>query len=964
MEQEYEFLYDLKFPLNVEDVCRTCLIQNQQMTPIFIDGENVGLHMRLMNASELQLYRNDGLPAQICNVCVSKTNQANQFKQQAKTADAILRQYSEKLIIPNAKPIIPTVEKQFLEGELVKESTIDYVQYEIDNDANDFESIHDENSNDRYTPSHNIDSIHDEELNDRITPPVEFFKGSNFDNEFIFKCDECVLEFDNEIAFNDHTKLHDNNILEGRLSKKSCMEKIKIITKSEVQEKKQKKIKTNSKKIDRESPKLDIVSEDTCHVCSDVFLSHSKFLKHMKNKHKIRKPFVCDNCGRSFTNKISLGIHIRVKHTRERIFKCTQCVKRFVEKRDLNRHMSVHVSEFICAVCGKTFSFKQSLNTHMNIHNRNGKHPCAECKLSFLDEYQLIRHAKLSHTGEKHECVHCHKVFPHKIRLRQHMLCHKNIEDRTLQCRHCPKKFNYRHHLKNHERTHTGSKPFLCSKCGKGFAQSYNLTLHQRQHEEILPYPCNICEKSFAHPQRLQRHLNIHTGQKPFMCSICGKRYNDITTLKKHLVTHDEITANVIPPTINEQGEVDIDELCRVRPVCEICHIMFKSMARFKTHMKIHNSKYVCDLCNKAFMLESIFEAHLKTHNLNQKWHSCAECGMKFTGLEELTTHSDKAHSTQRSFKCSYCPQTFSRSEDIDFHLRKHSGEKPYMCYICHKTFAIATDLASHIRNHLGEKCHACKVCSNTFTTPSALAEHVSRHITNDKDVENEPCNMPLCTLETSILDNPTSARVPDDTDEYSQSDSNMLILDEGDDVGALDSYEELTGYVSQRQSQIDNNIESIMARDVPGSGVNNSHNLKIAIFNSDGTIALVDKDLNQRLDENNKLAVPKTTDGKIVVQSMRIVDGNAFKMNSMGENSHVLDIIGDESSLKLPNYSESDIRFNFSKTIGASRSADFNARTRPMPNDGMIINERLRFQPKKTSTSEEIWSGYFQSME
>lgn len=78
-------------------------------------------------------------------------------------------------------------------------------------------------------------------------------------------------------------------------------------------------------------------------------------------------------------------------------------------------------------------------------------------------------------------------------------------------------------------------------------------------------------------------------GEKPFMCSICGKRYNDLATLKKHLATHDEVNANIIPPTTNEQGEVNIDELCKVRPVCEYVHLHLCMMKLFRTETSIRD---------------------------------------------------------------------------------------------------------------------------------------------------------------------------------------------------------------------------------------------------------------------------------------------------------------------------------------------------------------------------------------
>ncbi|KXS14214.1 hypothetical protein M427DRAFT_57672 [Gonapodya prolifera JEL478] len=57
------------------------------------------------------------------------------------------------------------------------------------------------------------------------------------------------------------------------------------------------------------------------------------------------------------------------------------------------------------------------------------------------------------------------------------------------------------------------------------------------------------------------------------------------------------------------------------------------------------------------------------------------------------TTASGKA----KPFKCTQCPQTFSRSHDLKRHMCIHTGVKPFSCPYCGKAFSRRDALARHV---------------------------------------------------------------------------------------------------------------------------------------------------------------------------------------------------------------------------------------------------------------------------
>jgi uncharacterized Zn-finger protein len=59
-----------------------------------------------------------------------------------------------------------------------------------------------------------------------------------------------------------------------------------------------------------------------------------------------------------------------------------------------------------------------------------------------------------------------------------------------------------------------------------------------------------------------------------------------------------------------------------------------------------------------------------------------------------------KAHTQEKTYKCTYCDNSFCDSSTLKKHLRTHTGERPFVCHICSKSFSQSGNLKRHLTVH------------------------------------------------------------------------------------------------------------------------------------------------------------------------------------------------------------------------------------------------------------------------
>ncbi|XP_078100495.1 uncharacterized protein LOC144513324 [Sander vitreus] len=84
-----------------------------------------------------------------------------------------------------------------------------------------------------------------------------------------------------------------------------------------------------------------------------------------------------------------------------------------------------------------------------------------------------------------------------------------------------------------------------------------------------------------------------------------------------------------------------------------------------------------------------------------------------------------------KPFPCSVqgCERRFSRSDELNRHVRIHTGQKPFQCAVCARSFSRSDHLTTHTRTHTGEKPFSCDVCGKRFARSDERKRHGRVHV-------------------------------------------------------------------------------------------------------------------------------------------------------------------------------------------------------------------------------------------
>ncbi|XP_077444406.1 uncharacterized protein LOC144065450 [Stigmatopora argus] len=100
-------------------------------------------------------------------------------------------------------------------------------------------------------------------------------------------------------------------------------------------------------------------------------------------------------------------------------------------------------------------------------------------------------------------------------------------------------------------------------------------------------------------------------------------------------------------------------------------------------------------------------------------------------GRGSLAKSGAKTKAKAKAFPCSVegCERRFSRSDELNRHVRVHTGQKPFQCGVCARSFSRSDHLTTHTRTHTGEKPFSCDVCGKRFARSDERKRHGRVHV-------------------------------------------------------------------------------------------------------------------------------------------------------------------------------------------------------------------------------------------
>ncbi|CAK1587502.1 unnamed protein product [Parnassius mnemosyne] len=284
-----------------------------------------------------------------------------------------------------------------------------------------------------------------------------------------------------------------------------------------------------------------------------------------------------------------------------------------------------------------------------------------------------------------------------------------------------------------------------CSTDGPAFDDADDLRVHTKT--KHVDDRTKVVDQ-IMRPQWLNEVLKIDIHS--LHCTVCCTillTWNDMLLHLKdvHEVALDEAYNRVIPYILARELK------------CALCGAAFASYNMLDGHMNAHYSSYICSECGDTFLSASRLKKHVLVHNTGK--FPCEVCGKVYNLKKYMKKHFDLVHGEKGQYKCSYCPERFSRPFQRHQHVldnhkemvkiktceicgmtfdfmpyftahmrRKHGNEKNYKCKQCDKSFLMKYQLRDHQEKHLEERNVVCNVCNERFKTKAGLVRHSQLH--------------------------------------------------------------------------------------------------------------------------------------------------------------------------------------------------------------------------------------------
>ncbi|XP_056326433.1 early growth response protein 1 [Danio aesculapii] len=143
-----------------------------------------------------------------------------------------------------------------------------------------------------------------------------------------------------------------------------------------------------------------------------------------------------------------------------------------------------------------------------------------------------------------------------------------------------------------------------------------------------------------------------------------------------------------------------------------------------------------CDTSYSTSTIDSVLYSSLLPESFSQTYTRAQK-----PNRVRKSPASSTGPAKEKPFTCPMetCDRRFSRSDELNRHIRIHTGHKPFQCRICLRSFSRSDHLTTHTRTHTGEKPFSCDVCGKRFARSDERKRHGRVHLKQKEKMELKP---------------------------------------------------------------------------------------------------------------------------------------------------------------------------------------------------------------------------------
>ncbi|KAM4714037.1 uncharacterized protein FYW61_019138 [Anableps anableps] len=156
-----------------------------------------------------------------------------------------------------------------------------------------------------------------------------------------------------------------------------------------------------------------------------------------------------------------------------------------------------------------------------------------------------------------------------------------------------------------------------------------------------------------------------------------------------------------------------------------VCGVKFESADRLKEHFRSHRKLYGSSHCETASGFTFIS---------TQVTFKCSVCSETFPKKALLNNHR-WAHVENKPHESDVCLKSFGLKSLLEAHRKLNTNGYKHKCNICHKPPANRRSVMRHLSTHSSEWRYGCEICGKQFKLPTSLKQHKKIHTVRDQSL-------------------------------------------------------------------------------------------------------------------------------------------------------------------------------------------------------------------------------------